>query len=196
MSPPPAAAAAAAARPSSQLASTMQRPPRKYNPAQGSLAPVPAGFSASPEVRQGPQSPTVQSPVRPAAEGLLEQLSSAECEEAGPLFSARQGHKLLGDRVGQQGSRSAQSSPMSAAAAEADAAAVRQLNWQLLERMTQQEMATAAVAVPVASYPISHAGTDIRWAEESHQRWGVVGYDTARQYSMARHHLDVSSLPG
>jgi hypothetical protein len=55
-----------------------------------------------------------------------------------------------------------------AAAAEADAAAVRQLNWQLLERMTQQEMAAAAVAMPVASYPISHAGTDIRCVEGAH----------------------------
>lgn len=105
----------------------------------------------------------VGSPSRPAAGGQLQQLSSAE-NDASPLYSARRGHKLLGDRVGQQGS--VQSSPTAAAAAESteDAAAVaRQLNWQLLERMTQQEMAAAAAAAPVESYPISHADTEIRY---------------------------------
>jgi hypothetical protein len=108
------------------------------------------------------------SPNRPAAGGLLQQLSSAE-SAGGPLTSARQGHKLLGDKVGQQGS--AASSPMSqaaaeAAAAEAAVAAARELNWQLFERMTQQELAAAAAAqravIHVDSYAISHAETEYR----------------------------------
>jgi hypothetical protein len=45
-----------------------------------------------------------------------------------------------------------------------DAAIVRQLNWQLLERMTQQEMAaTAAAASVLKSYAISHVGTELRY---------------------------------
>lgn len=86
------------------------------------------------------------------------------------MTAARQGHKLLGDKVGQQGS--AASTPMSqgaaeAAAAEAAVAAARELNWQLFERMTQQEVAAAAAAqravTPVESYAISHAETEFRY---------------------------------
>jgi hypothetical protein len=62
------------------------------------------------------------------------------------------------------------SAAAAANAAEVDAAAVRQWNWQLLERMTQQEaaaaaaVAAAAAATPVESYAISNAGTELRCA--------------------------------
>lgn len=81
-----------------------------------------------------------------AAGAGLQQLNADDESDGEALFSTTQeGRKL-------------QRAEHQVAAAEA-AAEARQLNWQMLQRLRQKE---AAAAVPVASYPISHNGTEIR----------------------------------
>jgi len=97
---------------------------------------------------------------RLAAAGAGPQQLNADDESDGELFySTRQGgHKLQ---------RAAQQAAAAQAEAAEAAAEVRQLNWQMLQRLRQRE---AAAAVPVASYPISHNGTEIRCARHRPRR--------------------------